>query len=599
MNLGKVLGMAGLTILPFAGMSQDSSDNKFSIDKNSEKYIELSDSVRKYAGKGYSNYIIEKCLPKYMDYNRDSLEKVIKETDKYSGDGMYGYSLIQDTDFIRELRGKAEHNAPTVFRQTLPVYLESGLSKKEMLDITEKVQKMGFSAQLFNSILPAALEKNNNFKEIEDGLKIAHEYSSSTEANHITSKTLSELNPDYTEINDRVTFGKEIGKELNESKEPYKYVSIIDAIHDIELEKHSTDKARNKLAEETDFETKYKIISKAFDDIYPSTFDTLYKKMPENLTEEIKKTDPEGDLWTEFCINLGKAGKLENIVENDFDFFENSIKKGLKDTSNLITNGVFTVGSVLKYYDEGISKELENFLLKQYKNSSDLEQEGVYGYLLKLDKNPSEKVKEMTKDLPEIVPPKLSKEFSKKDTLAAKLYFGEEEGWFDITANQLNNNYGMEIIKQGDREITLGKKINGKDVLMTLSYNTREVGSDLSNPNVVMVGHRWHSHKEDYMYNYGSDENKIIYMGSCNSYSRIYKLKQHYPNSYIITNKGTGKGTENTETNYKIMENIAKNKREWDEIGKNIPEGIVLPNNPEMLMLSYINRLKRLYGDSN
>ena len=60
MKLGKVLGMAGLAILPFTGMSQEEN---FSVDEKNEKYIELSDSIRKYAGEGYSDYIIEKCLP--------------------------------------------------------------------------------------------------------------------------------------------------------------------------------------------------------------------------------------------------------------------------------------------------------------------------------------------------------------------------------------------------------------------------------------------------------------------------------------------------------------------------------------------------------
>lgn len=118
---------------------------------------------------------------------------------------MHAYSLIQDTDFIGELRKRAGGNARTVFRKTLPVYLETGLSKKEMLNITEKVENMDFSAQLFNSVLPSALKRNNDFEEIEKGLKIAHEYSSSCSAgvNHITSKTLSKLNPDYTKIDKR------------------------------------------------------------------------------------------------------------------------------------------------------------------------------------------------------------------------------------------------------------------------------------------------------------------------------------------------------------------------------------------------------------
>jgi len=597
MKLGKILGVAGLAILPFTGMSQTSSMSP-PLEKNHKKYIELSDSVRKYAGKGYSDYIIEKCLPKYIDYDQDSLEKVVRETDRYSGAGMYAYSLIQNTDFIGELRDRAKYNSPTVFRKTLPVYLESGLSKKEMLNITEKVEDMDFSAQLFNSILPSALKRNSNFEEIEGGLKIAHEYSSSAKVSHITSKTLSELNPDYTKIRNRITLGKQIGKGLNESSNPHEHVSIIDAIHDIELDKYNTDKARNEIAKETDFKTKYDIISNAFSDVYPSTFDTLYKKMPENLTEHIRKTDPQGKSWTDFCINLGKGGKLEDIIEKDFDFFENAIKKGLRDTTNLITNGVFTVSSVLEYYDEDISKELENFLLEQYNNSSNLKQQAVYGYLLKLDKNPSEKVRDAIQDLPKIVPPVLPEKWKEKNTLAAKLYFGKGEGWLDITAHQLNNVYGMDIINKTEGgEITLGKKINGKDVLMTLSYDTDDFYSDFTGDKYMMLGHRWHSHKEWYIYNGRSDKDKILFMGSCNSYRDIHKLKQHYPGSYIITNQGTGKGNENTKANYEILENIVKGNLRWDKFEDDIPKGIMLPNRPEMLMLGYINKLKRLYGE--
>lgn len=173
--------------------------------------------------------------------------------------------------------------------------------------------------------------------------------------------------------------------------------------------------------------------------------------MPKNLPEQMKKADSKGKSWIDFCINLGKGGKLEDIVEKDFGFFESAIEKGLKDTSNLITNGVFTISSVMKYYNKDIDKELENFLLEQYKNSSNLEPKAVYGYLLKLDKNPSEKVRKVIEDLPKIVPPVLPEKFSKKDTLAAKLYFGKGEGWFDITAYQLNNDYGMDIVDQGWR----------------------------------------------------------------------------------------------------------------------------------------------------
>lgn len=148
-----------------------------------------------------------------------------------------------------------------------------------------------------------------------------------------------------------------------------------------------------------------------------------------------------------------------------------------------------------------------------------------------------------------------------------------------------------------DGEITLGKEINGKDVLMILSYNKEELGSDLSNDNIIEIGHRSHNYNEDYIYEHCSNKKKIIVMGSCNSYRDVDKLKQHYPNSYIITNKITGKGNDNTKANYEILKNIANNNLKWEKFEDDIPEGTILPNRPEILMLDYIDKLKTMYGE--
>jgi len=526
----------------------------------------------------------------FTDFSLKTLEKAIK------GDS------LEEIDYSYDLLGKAIDD-----NLNLDLTLDF-IDKSSSLDYT----KEGISLISHSGFLRDSLNEFNgeNFDDITQGIKIVDRYG-------VGNDFAYDFDLKYTNIKDKQTLAKEYVSALDNYFEkgdiegyPLRTAAhYINKIHDFEGELESSDSIREAIARDLNFESKYYLISQANEVLYPSTFEKLYNNFPDNLVEQIRQTDPKGNYWMDFSVVLSSKGKLNTLLKEDPSFFSDTIKKGLSvnDKEELFKNSILIADTITEFYENPEyykeKKDIEDFLIKKYKQPETNEQKAIYSYFLKLNENPlNDEIKKITKELPEIVNPILPEKYLNKKTIAGKLYFYDDEPWFGITRDEYDKNpkYDMHLIKSTDNEAILTKSINDKtiEIALELIPHTQNANSAeaIEGDYYVLISHRGHCYHLDQTFSSDSLSEKICYNGGCGGFGDVPILQEKYPRAHIISDKGIAKGDINNRAIYEILEDIAKGKISWDELKPDFAkeEELVFPDDTGQLLRMYMNQFELL-----
>ena len=496
-----------------------------------------------------------------------------------------------------------------------------GMKKEEMLDLSEQIISSDGGWRLTNEpdLLSLAIKEfdGKNMEEIIFGARILEEYTG-----HYTSQFASlakRSGMKISEIQDEESLAKSFSKGLNSITKTtggneHRYIFqgaavLINQMHDQEGYLYHSDEIRKNIAKDLNFESKYYLINYANSDLYQSTFDKLYENFPEDSVQRIKEEiDPEGEHWADFVMGMARRDKVNDLINQDSNFFIEGIEKALgeKGTSELAQNVVFLTNTFEEYYTNSEhNKEreyLEDLLLKKYSEAKGTESMALYGYLIKLNEETCKSgIKKAYSDLcaklPDIPTLEIPKSWAKDKTIAAKLYFYDDEAWFGITGDQYTKAPYNYILNKGEstKDTTvLEKNINGIKFKVVLTLDNSDVSEAVNGEEFDIISHRGHSYHLPDTFNGQSDSTKLFYLGSCGSYGETPYLQKNYPNAFLISDENTGQGDTNNRAINMIMENLARGTLEWGDLKENIPEdkGIIFPHEKNQLVLRYAEQFK-------
>ncbi|MGM5484517.1 MAG: hypothetical protein ACQEP1_01445 [Nanobdellota archaeon] len=525
----------------------------------------------------YSGYTIKQ-IPSALEdgLSIKEIKDIIKVSGKRSGSALK-YANDLDTAYIKDIVNASGKYGDIVFRYILEPAKEN-ISKKELISSIKEIKDFSTPEVTFYHTFPEAIKDDENTYDILEGIRIADKYS------NLKQKTMTEMGVDYSEIRGRRSLAEEIAEKLNQGKaeNQKKAAKLIDYIHDTEWELYKTDLIRDNITDDLEFKAIYDMISSANDTIYESTFKRLHDNLPEDITDSIRKVDSEREKWIDFVYALSSRGYLEEIIDEDKDFFFDALIKGLKseDQYKLIRNGSFAVKNLERFFGTEYSEQLNEFLEKRFRNADKNIEKGVYGFMLKKQNR-----SDITKTLPEIPLSKVPDEWSERDTLKAVLVYYPDEEWFSHSAHSFNNGYGMKLTKNGKEHKRLTKEINDKHIMIEL-VKDKNVAQKIKDKDYIMIAHRGHSPHQTETFSVPSDRKMIAYSGDCGSAQDIVRISLMYPNSFPILIRGTGKGAQNNHIIYNTMKGIAQGKKDWkkfDPYGWNT----LFPNDTQSNLIRY------------
>jgi len=536
-------------------------------------------------------------------------------------------------DFTSEILGRIDLDKPEELTNLRLSYelLEAGIHKEEDLELTKSYinEFLDYSekedpANVFFEFgfIREGLEEydGTNFGAIKKGARISSIYG-------LTRDSADYLDLTYSEINNKQDLSEQITSAINKYSEEertspnfFRYASsqinwLHDREHDID---NGADSIRQTIIEGLSFKSKYNLIasSEGTGDLYPSTFEGIYKTLPDNLVEEIKKTDPKYERLPDFVRKLSATGRLPEIYREDPFFYgevikDNLNKKGeaLRQNAILMEDTIKDIYNNPKAYGEESSKFSE-FFLEKYEEADTLEEKSIYGYYLKkfspyLDEEgrTNKEILKITKEFPKITGTSLPKNWLKKDEFIGKLYFYEDEYSFYEAQEQFKS-YGMALEKRGDLA-RLTKTINGKEIIIEMELRPTDIGSIgniaevIESQDTILTAHRGHCYHSSKTYPGPVEEGgvvslaeKIFYRGDCGSAGDIANMQKKFPNGHIISDKNIGRGKVNNEAIYLILENIAKGELDWRKIkpGFSKEEGLKFPD--ESSFQRNVNRIR-------
>ena len=497
---------------------------------------------------------------------------------------------------------------------------KNGFSDKESLDFISKMQENSPSRDetvLMNNLILLSTAKNLNGKNLKmaySGIFFTSEFLSNSKNNgEILSRTISDLNLDFSEIKDKTSLAKSIANSLNnyectsaclnEGTSAY----LINSLHDLETEKTGTDTIRETIIQNLDTKKKYELISRGTRQLYTSSFLKIANSLPGNIVQEIEKVDPSGKDSPSFVLNLASRDYANPLIKESPSFFLENAKKSIENLEkekkilnfDRIKITSYLTSEFKEYFDnpsyDKEKKELENFLIDQYNQNDRLDEEKApYGYLLKLDENPiNPLVKQIASELPSLPTMSIPTDWIKDNTISMKEYFYVDEGtdWFGQTTKTLQSSpYNMKIQSKDADTVELTKQINGKIMRIVLTTDNSDVDKTISGNEFDIIAHRSHSYYLEDTFNTGSSAGKLLYLGSCGSSCEVPRIQGKYPNSYIISDKDTGEGTVNNYVSYYLMEKIAEGKTNWNDLKPSIAEasGIIFPDEEDQLLSRFV-----------
>ena len=496
-----------------------------------------------------------------------------------------------------------------------------GVEKSKMLDFSEKIILSEGATIIGNNqkFISLAVREfdGKNADEIIEGAVILSKYTGYYSSGFATLAEKSGIK--FSDIKDKSSLAESFSKGLNsfsktssanEQADVFKKAAVlINQMHDQEGNLDSSDTIRESISKNLNFESKYFLINHANSDLYQSTFDKLYENFPENSVQRIKQEiDPEGKYWANFVLSMASRDRTNDLIDQDSEFFLQGIDKALEeqDTFSLARNVVFLTNTFEEYYKNpkyiGEKEYFENFLVDKYHSEEDSSKKALYGYLIKLNEDScnseiKEKYSQICDELPEIPNLDIPSSWTEDNTIAAKLYFYDDESWFGITKKQYTNppyNFKLNEEKSTKNTAILEKESRGYKLKIVLTLDNSDVDDAVNGEEFDIISHRGHSFHLSDTFNSRSDSTKLFYLGSCGSYGQTPRLQSNYPNAYLISDENTGQGNTNNRAIIAIMENLLQGASDWDSLRTNVPEGkgLVFPNDKNQLVLRFIQQVK-------
>ncbi|HKL23876.1 MAG TPA: hypothetical protein VJ912_00915 [Candidatus Nanoarchaeia archaeon] len=565
-------------------------------------------------------------------YEKEIKSKIQKLTNKYpffseiEKNAILNYSLpvlknsknkkpFEFIDKTIEITG--EGYAYSALKYAVPYSFEYGLINQQYFSLIKKLMKITNNNPnfVFQYGLKSALNQYKKDKESLEktitGLGITSKYLNGYLL--LLNNDLDKL--DFSQIHNKESFANQYSIMLNKINKKTSKNSVKGMAHGIN-EAHQTeadfepgkDKIRKIISKKTDFKTKYSLIAKANKQLFTTSFFHLYNNFPKNPIDSIKSIDPDKTCWGKYLIQMGSMSKAKEILGQNPGFFFSSFKKSLNSSNKdkpikTIQKGIFLTNSLLELYKNpefnDIQKNLEKFLLNNYNDSESITKKSIYGYFIKHNSNPIfNKTKKLQNNLPRLPSPEVPKKFLKKDTIAMKSYYYKDEDWFNASEYQYTRPpYNMKIKNKTKKELTLEKKLNNKTIQITLTKNKSDVMNTIKGNKYDIISHRGHSyHLEKTFSSPSYDSEKILYLGSCNSFRSTPEIQSKYPNCFLISEKNTGTGSANNKVGYEILKRLSEKKSKWKELKSGFADkkGIIFPHEKNQLILKYIESMKNI-----
>ena len=436
-----------------------------------------------------------------------------------------------------------------------------------------------------------------NFQNIAQGITIANKYAIRSDIIELFESDLR-----YSEIKNEEDLAKQFALILNEyyAGNDFSYSLVlgrqINEFHD--AEHTAEDLIRKTIIANLDDKSKYYLIANANSDkdLYTSTLKLIVESFPEDFIDNLDQIDPEKKHKFKFVMYLAKNAYLDDLVENDAEYFREAITEALNvdDDEKFEINAAFMAETLSEYYKdpkyEEEKKYFEDLLAEMMKGkeSFSLDKKCALAYIMKLNKNPGENFKEILsgkEKFPEIDKVMLLPE-RRKDVVKFKQYYMSDEKWFDEAMN-VYGKLGYTFIGETTnpdtgRPIRILSRNNGKEILELESLSTKKDEeannhktfiADLEDPKIggIVVSCHSYNHEKVVPPDYESDSSKIVLFGECGGASKLPVILTRFENVFGWGWEQIGEGKKNAEIVSHMSSWLAAGNREVKGL---TPEGL-------------------------
>ena len=591
-----------------------------------EEIVALIKSVAQVAGSDADSAL--EALPAMIEagYKKENIIDLLRSVARAAGND----TAYANKDWIIQVFAIPETMRASYAYKALPSMIKAGLNKEEIVDLLKSIaQTAGRETAYAYSVLP------NFAKYLKDtigkkGLLLVIAYA---RGNHNIYKLMELLEVDLKNCASKADFAKEFASKLNTfykdlgNEEELRKISqlsavVINKIHDNDIEIISDtshpeyDLVRKTICKDLSVQAKYYLLSLGGADLYTSTFLKIYDDliMQGNFLEEINMVDPEGKYMTGFILTLASFNRLNEVFKRNPEYFFKKIMAILSDGQEILRNGSLLIKTL---EDILVNEEFRNYkqqtedrileLYKEYSGKNNIDGKGTLGYIIKLCRDKfspanKERAEEICQGLPEILAPGIPEEWLKDGAITAKLYFYDDEIPSYELIQEMYVKRGFKKENVDGKTVILTKTLNGIKLKVIITLDNSDVAQSIKDPNIDIVGHRGHSfHLSDTFGSYGdcNGQKKLLYLGSCGSFRSIPDLIKYYFGNYFIADEDTGKGGDNNNVLYYLMESIAKGCTDWYKINEYVNahidlkgRGIVFPNDKSLLLFDFVKRLE-------
>jgi len=461
-------------------------------------------------------------------------------------------------------------------------------------------------------------------EEVKKSIIVITKYSSKDAQNMY--KLIGELKMDLRKCTTKEGFAQEFAYRLNDfcsTETDYDKLyqtlnrasAMLYLIHSRENELDRVDTIRRMLIKNLDNRSVYYLFSFTGATSYSIglIYNTHIRPNASAFIKEIEtKIDPKHNYAVGFVLTLSEYGLVEKVIKANPKYFISVIESSMNQRENIVKNCFLLTRTFISIFqDKSLSQykpQSEKLLLTMYDkyiNEYNINAQGAIGYLIKLNsryfsaKNRGQALK-ISKALPKILLPLVPEKWLSDKALITVLRFHEDEiWWYEDTKSYYYKELGFTEPKEIYKDTwKLTKTINGitLGVIVTIS-------DDYINPDLDIFGARSHIYhnKDDVKAGVPISSKEIgIYLGGCVSDRLVPELWQEgYTGNYFISDQNTGEGAVSNKVIYYLMEAIAKGERSWPQIKTYISErsdaeGIVFPHDNRLLMLDFIEELKKM-----
>lgn len=349
----------------------------------------------------------------------------------------------------------------------------------------------------------------------------------------------------------------------------------------------------------------YFLIALGGADLYTSTFLKLWSNLEQgNILELISRVDPGSEQLGGFILTASNYNKFAALFDLDPDYFLNNIERLLAKEENLagkvsvLTPALDTIFADGRYLDK--VESLLVGLYEKYESAGKDRQRGAIGFLLKLYAAKWSPVGQRIADrLPAILSPAIPIEKYLADgAITAKLYFYEDERHYLLTIDDLRSR-GFSLAQKGEKSWEMVETFNGKTLKVIITLDASTVEQDLHDEALDILVHRGHSyHLTDTFApeNQAAGLGKVLFLGSCGSFSHLADYFANYHGNYFITDENTAEGRVNNAALYHLMTSLARGVSDWGEIKMTSTleeKGLIYPHDRSLLIIDYLQNFEQ------